>query len=208
MSLLFANKFSSQTSLGALETKIGNRWPLLLALGSGWIVAGFVVLRFDNATVAVVSVVFGVMLLAAAAGELFQAMMTAGGWRLWHTIFAALLVVAAVIAFTNPGGTFESLAMVTSLYFIIIGTFDVFSSLFVVGSHPGWWLQLLSGIAQLVLGFLASTSYRDSVVVLVTYVSVSALFRGLSEIGAAFTMRSLAHAGSAIRADVAPTNSI
>ncbi len=126
-----------------------------------------------------------------AAGEVFRAIVTAGGWRVWHILFAILLIVAAAIAFVNPGGTFYSLALVVGFYFVFAGTFDIISSLFSVGTSPAWGLQLVSGVLQLLLGFIASSSLSASVVILVTYVSVSALFRGVAEIAAAFTARSI-----------------
>ncbi len=179
----------AQSPLAALVKRIGHLWWLLLVVGIAWIVIGFVVLRFDAATVDVIAIVFGILVLLSAAGEVLAAAVTPGGWRVWHIVFAVLLVIGAVVVFVNPGGTFLSLALVTGFYFVFAGTFDVISSLFAT-SVPGWWLQLLSGIAEVVLGFLASASYVDSVVVLVTFVSFSAIFRGVSEIAAAFAVRS------------------
>ncbi|MEJ1231328.1 MAG: DUF308 domain-containing protein [Galbitalea sp.] len=89
-----------------------------------------------------------------------------------------LLVVGAVIVFINPGATFVSLAIVVGFYFVFAGTYDIVSSLFSVGTTPAWGLQLFAGIIQVLLGFLASSSLSNSVIVLVIYVSVSALFRG------------------------------
>ena len=179
------------TPLEAVAKKLGRLWWVLLVVGVAWIVVGFVVLRFDTATVTVVSVLFGILILLSAAGEVFRAVITVNGWRFWHILFAVLLVIAAVIAFVNPGGTFVSLALVVGFYFVFVGTFDIISSLFSVGSSPAWGLQLVSGILQLLLGFLASSSLSASVVILVTYVSISAMFRGVSEIAAAFTARSI-----------------
>ena len=182
------------TLISPLETiakKTNSLWWLLVVVGVAWIVVGFIVLRFDNSTVDVISVVFGVMVLLAAGGELFKAAITPGGWRVWHIIFAVLLLIGAIIIFVNPGSTFVSLALVTGFYFVFAGIFDIISSLFSTGT-PGWWLPLLSGIAEVVLGFLASSSFSSSVVVLVTYVSVVTIFRGVSEIAAGFGIRRLA----------------
>jgi uncharacterized membrane protein HdeD (DUF308 family) len=178
-----------------IARRVGSLWWLLLAVGVAWIVIGFVVLRFDDSTVAVITVVFGVMVLLSAAGEAFRAVITPGGWRLWHLAFAALLIVGAVLVFVNPGATFVTLALVAGFYFVFAGTFDIISSLATTGA-PGWWLQLLSGIAQVILGLLASSSFSSGVAVLVTYVSVVAIFRGVAEISAAFGIRSL-HTASA-----------
>jgi uncharacterized membrane protein HdeD (DUF308 family) len=180
--------------LAGAAKKLGGAWWLLLLAGVAWIVIGFVVLRFDQSTVYVISIVFGIMLLLAAAGELAKSVVTTGGWRVWHIVFAVLLVFGAIVAFVNPGTTFESLAVVVGLYFVFVGVYDIVSSLFSVAVSPVWWLQLLSGIAELVLGFLASSSFSSSVVVLVTYVSVVAIFRGVAEIAAAFSLRHLSTA--------------
>ncbi|HEY0247941.1 MAG TPA: DUF308 domain-containing protein [Gryllotalpicola sp.] len=96
--------------------------------------------------------------------------------------------IGAAITFLNPGGTFVSLALVVGAYFVVSGVFDIVWSLFST-RFPGWWLQLLSGTAELVLGYLASRSFESSAVVLVTWVSVTAIFRGISEITAGFAVR-------------------
>lgn len=181
----------------SLARRLGAAWWAPVLVGIAWIVVGFVVLRFDESTVEIVSVVFGVMVLLAAVGEFFRATLTTGGWRVWHIVFGVLLVGAAVLTFANPGATFVSLAVVMGAYFVVAGTFDIVFSLFNV-HVPGWWLQLLAGIAELVLGFLASRSFESSAVVLVTYVSVLAVFRGLSEIAAGFAVRSVASTARAL----------
>jgi uncharacterized membrane protein HdeD (DUF308 family) len=184
---------SLYSPLESIAKKVGSLWWILVIVGVAWIVVGFVVLRFNNATIDVVSVVFGIMVLLAAGGEIFRAAVTPGGWRVWHVIFAVLLVIGAVIIFVNPGTTFLSLALVAGFYFVFAGTFDIISSLFATGL-PGWWLQLLGGIAELILGFLASSSLSSSIIVLVGYVSIVAIFRGVSEIGAGFTIRGIVNA--------------
>jgi uncharacterized membrane protein HdeD (DUF308 family) len=173
-----------------IAKKVGSLWWLLLAVGVAWIVIGFVVLRFDNSTVEVVSIVFGIMVLLSAAGEVLRAAITPGGWRIWHAVFAILLLIGAIVVFIDPGSTFVSLALVAGFYFVFVGTFDIISSLFSM-SVPGWWIQLISGVAQVVLGFLASSSFASGVVVLVTYVSIVAIFRGVAEISAAFSIRGI-----------------
>ncbi|MCU1585382.1 MAG: hypothetical protein JWM49_1938 [Microbacteriaceae bacterium] len=180
---------TAPSPLATAAKKIGGSWWILLIVGIAWIVIGFAVLRFDTSTVYVISVVFGILLLLSAVNEIFRAVITPGGWRVWHIIFTLLLVIGAIIAFANPGATFESLAIVVGVYFVFVGTYDIITSLFSISLSPIWWLQLLSGIAELVLGFLASSSFTSGVVVLVTYVSVLAIFRGVAEIGAAFTVR-------------------
>jgi uncharacterized membrane protein HdeD (DUF308 family) len=177
--------------LEAVAKKIGSLWWTLVVVGIAWIVVGFVIIRFNNSTVLIISIVFGIMVLLAAAGEIFRAAVTPGGWRVWHVIFAILLVIGAIIIFIHPGATFVSLTLVTGLFFVFVGTFDIISSLFAT-VLPGWWVQLLTGIAEVFLGILASSSFSSSAFVLVTYVSLGAIVRGVSEIGAGFAVRGAA----------------
>jgi len=178
-----------EDSFGLATGRLSRYWWTLLTAGIVWIVVGFVVLRFDSASMALVSVVVGAMALLAAVGELMRAAVTTGGWRVWHLVFAALLLVSAVVAWVDPGEAFVSLALVVGFVFVYAGIFDVIWSLFSIRSSPVWWLQLLSGVAQLVLGFFASSSVQAGAAVLITYVSLSALSRGIAEIAAAFTIR-------------------
>jgi len=178
--------------LKAIADRVGKRWWLLLIPGIAWVIIGFVVLRFDASTVAIVAIVFGIMVLLAAAGEVFSATITSGGWRAFHIIFAVLLFIGAISVFLDPTGAFVSLALVVGFYFVFAGTYDIVVSLFEIGSVSGWWLRLASGILQVLLGYLASSSFSNGVVVLVTFVSVAALFRGIAEISAAFSARSVA----------------
>jgi uncharacterized membrane protein HdeD (DUF308 family) len=177
--------------LESIAKKIGRFWWVLLIVGIAWIVVGFVVLRFDSSTVELVSVLFGILILLAAGGEIFRAVVTPTGWRVWHVIFAVLLVLGAVLVFVHPGDSFVSLALVTGFYFVFAGTYDIVSSLFSLAYFPGAALQLASGVLQVVLGFIASSSLSASIFVLVLFVALSALFRGVAEISAAFAVRAM-----------------
>lgn len=136
----------------AIASRVGRRWWLLVIPGIAWIVVGFAVLRYDAATVAVNAVVFEIMVLLAALGEVFAATITFGAWRAFHIVFAVLLAIGAVSAFVDPGGTFVSLAFGVAFYCVLVGTLDVVSRLFEIGTVPGWWLGPISGVFQLLVG--------------------------------------------------------
>ncbi len=178
--------------LVAVAKRPGTSWWAPVIVGIGWIVIGFVVLQLDSSTM---SIVFGILVMLSAIGEIFRAVDTTGGWRVWHVIFAVLLLIGAAITFVNPGASFTSLALVIG--FLFAGAYDIITSLFSFDPSPVWWLHLLSGIAEILLGFLASSSsFSSSVVELVTYVSVVAIFRGVAEIAAAFTAHQAADAAT------------
>jgi hypothetical protein len=56
---------------------------------------------------------------------------------------------------------------------------------------PGWWLLVITGLAELLIGFWAAGSWNLSVVVLVAWVGATALIRGITEIVGAFQLRDI-----------------
>jgi len=76
-------------------------------------------------------------------------------------------------------------------YLVGFGIFHLITSL--AGPKvEWWWTQLLLGIAELVLGIWAVRSWEHSLVTLVTLVGSWAVFYGVNEIFAAFSLRHVA----------------
>jgi uncharacterized membrane protein HdeD (DUF308 family) len=70
----------------------------------------------------------------------------------------------------------------------------VFGIVHLIGALAGpelawWWTGLLLGAAELVLGVWAAHSWQRSLFTLVTLVGVWAIFHGVNEIFAAFSVR-------------------
>jgi uncharacterized membrane protein HdeD (DUF308 family) len=59
------------------------------------------------------------------------------------------------------------------------------------GQSDAWWLQLFVGILEIALAFWVAGSFRDQVILLVIYVGVTALFRGVTELIIAFKLKGL-----------------
>jgi len=80
---------------------------------------------------------------------------------------------------------------VISFFLIFAGTFDIIVSLSSRHESDGWWLQLIGGIIELVLGFWAAGYYGRSAVLLVAWVAAFTLIRGIRDIVLAFRIHSL-----------------
>jgi uncharacterized membrane protein HdeD (DUF308 family) len=116
--------------------------------------------------------------------------MTTHGWRrLLHTVLALAFLVIAIVSFIHPGDTFRALAAVMSFYFIIRGTFDLIVAFATRQENDLWWLGLISGVILIGLGFWAAGDFGNKVILLVVWVGLAALMRGISEIIFAFTLR-------------------
>jgi uncharacterized membrane protein HdeD (DUF308 family) len=168
-------------------------WWILLVTGIAWILFSIIVFRFDWASVSSISIVFGCVLLAAGASEFVMIAGATRGWKVAHALLGVVFVVIGVIAFIHPGNTFAALAAVLSFYFVIKGTFDVAVALSSRDVEL-WWLTLVLGIVQILLGFWAAGDFGRKTILLIVWVGAAALIRGISQIITAFTIRSLGRA--------------
>jgi uncharacterized membrane protein HdeD (DUF308 family) len=180
---------SGRGLLGRLTVSVTDNWWVLLVTGIAWTIVSIVVFRFDYSTVAAVGVLFGIIALASAANEVLVAMVSAGGWRVVHYSLAALFFVTGIVSFAHPGDTFVALAALVSFFLVFRGSFDLIAAFSMSRDLPGWWLLVITGIAELLIGFWAAGSWNLSVVVLVAWVGAAALMRGITEIIGAFQLR-------------------
>ena len=57
------------------------------------------------------------------------------------------------------------------------------------GTFQLWWLQLVVGIIEILLAFWIAGSFKDKVILLVAYVGIVALSRGITELILAFRLK-------------------
>ena len=184
-------------SIAAAERSLGRAfgpWWLFLVTGIGWMLVALIVLRFDYTSVSAISILFGIVAIAAGVMELGVMILAGGWWKLLHGLLALVFIVAGIVAFVHPGDTFAALAAVFSFILIFAGTFDIIESISVRHEIEVWWLQLIAGIIELGLGFWAAGYYGRSAVLLVAWVAAFALIRGVMNILLAFRVRELQHA--------------
>ena len=169
-------------------------WWLFLITGVGWAVVGLILLRFDYTSVHAISLLFGFVAIAAGVMEVVMTFIVPGWWKLLNGLLALAFLAAGVVAFVHPGNTFVALAAVFSFFLIFAGTFDIIMSIAARHETDVWWLQLIGGIIQLLLGFWAAGDYGHSTVLLIAWVCAFALIRGVRDIVYAFRGRELQHA--------------
>jgi uncharacterized membrane protein HdeD (DUF308 family) len=177
-------------SVAERAERVGRYWWLLLLTGIAWIVVSAIVFRFDYTSVVAVATLFGVVVISVGSMEFAMATISRGWWRLFHALLGVIFVVSGVTAFFEPGNTFVGLAAVVSFYLIFAGVWDVVSSLS-MRSSPGWWIQLVSGLVELVIGYWAAGSWRVSASLLVAFVAAIALIRGVTQISLAFAIHNI-----------------
>ena len=168
-------------------------WWLFLITGFAWILVAAIVLRFDYTSVTAVAVLFGSLAIAVGVMEFMLAAATTRGWALLHGLLGAIFIAIGVVAFFTPGNTFVGLAAVISFYFVFAGAWDLTVALWTRRDQTAWWVQALSGIVELGLGFWAAGYWTRSALLLVAFVGAMALVRGVVHIVFAFRLYELHH---------------
>jgi uncharacterized membrane protein HdeD (DUF308 family) len=170
---------------GARE--VSGIWSWFLTLGLLWTWFGLYVLSYRVGSLAAVAAFVGVAFLFGGLTQLAVASRVQM-WR-WLFIVGGILGIAAgILTFAWPGITLYVVAILVAWYLIAFGIIHLVSAL--AGPKMSyWWTQLLLGVAELVLGVWAVRSWQRSLLTLVTLVGVWAIFFGVSEIFAAFSLR-------------------
>jgi uncharacterized membrane protein HdeD (DUF308 family) len=187
---------ASASGQRTLASRVLPPWWLLLIVGIGWIVVSVILLRFDYKSVSSISILFGCVAIAAGILEFALIFMAGGWWKLLNAVLAVVFIVTGIVAFIHPGDTFVALAAVFSFFLIFSGTFDIVQAISMRNEIEVWWLTLIGGIIELVLGFWAAGYYGRSAVLLIAWVAAFALIHGVRDIVSAFRVRELQHAAA------------
>jgi len=164
-------------------------WWVLLVAGICWVLISLAILQFDLTSVWSIAILTGIVLIFAGVDEIFNAVVSPG-WKWVHVLLAFLFLVGGVIAFAWPQSTFEVIARLFAWYLLFKGTFDVIIAV-ENRTRDLWWLLLITGIAEIVLAFWAVGYQGRSAALLILWVGIGALFRGVTNIFVAFQLRSL-----------------
>ena len=129
-------------------------WGWFLAAGIAWVVFAFVVLSFNYATVWAVAILFGIGFILGGIME-FMVAAIAPGWKWPYILLGIVSILAGVIALIWPGETFLVLAAIVGWLLLFYGIIDIVFAFSTKDLDDLWWLQLISGIIMIGLGFWA-----------------------------------------------------
>jgi uncharacterized membrane protein HdeD (DUF308 family) len=174
---------------GLALDRVGQWWWLYLVAGICWFIFGFIVLSARPASVAAIAIFAGAAFIA---GGVIEATLVfaAPSWRWLHAIFAILFIGTGIWVFAWPGKTFVVLAALIGWYLLFLGTLNIVVSL-ANRDVELWWMRLVAGIGMIVLAFWSIGAPRPSAVLLILWVGIAALSRGITDIILAFQLRHL-----------------
>jgi uncharacterized membrane protein HdeD (DUF308 family) len=172
------------------EPALGKWWWLLLVTGILWIIVGLFVLQAHYDSAVTIGYLVGFWLLFGGAAELVE-MGVATHWRWAHAVLGVLFIIGGIGALLSPFQTFTILASLVGFFLILKGTFDFIVALAVRHEIDLWWMSLTAGIIQIILGIWAMGYPGRSAALLIIWVGIGAVIRGIAEIVMAFHVRKL-----------------
>jgi uncharacterized membrane protein HdeD (DUF308 family) len=168
-------------------TRMAGPWWLFLVTGILWLIVSIIILRADVGSVAAVAVLAGFVFIFAGVNEFLTATAVIS-WRWLHVLMGIVFIIAGTFAFIRPGSTFLALAAIIGWFLIFKGFLDIVVALS-NREFDLWWLGLVVGMAELLIGFWAASYPGRSITLLIVWVGASALARGIGEIFIAFRLR-------------------
>lgn len=180
-----------------MSTAVTKLWWVWLVAGFAWLLFAWIVLSFRHtiATITVVGVLAGIVFCLAGINELVVASFKKS-WRWAHIIFGIAAIGVGIASFVWPGKTFFVLALIVSWFLLFAGIFEIVLSISSHKEDDTWWLGLILGILELVIGLWAVSYPGNSIVFLLIWIGVGALVRGVMDIVLAFRLHSLNRAAA------------
>jgi len=168
-----------------------DRWWLFLLTGITWLIVALIIFQWNYTTVYAVSFLFGFIAIFAGVNEFLSLGVSSSGWKIVHVILGVLFVLAGIWALVHPHNAFATLAGLMGFFLLFKGIFDLMAAFIARGAFELWWLQLVVGIIEILLAFWIAGSFKNKVILLVAYVGIIALSRGITELILAFKLKGL-----------------
>ena len=165
-------------------------WWLFLILGILWILFGMFVLSYNVGSLLALAIFAGVAFIMTGINQFLSFGRVEGGWRWLYLVGGVLSILAGIIAFVWPHRTLLVISVVLAWFLVFKGIVDIVSA-FTNHGRPYWWVGLILGILELLLGIWAAGYPGRSLFVFINLVGIYAIFYGFTELFAAFDLRGL-----------------
>jgi uncharacterized membrane protein HdeD (DUF308 family) len=166
----------------------GGWWWIFLITGTLWLILALIMFRFNLSSAKSIGVLAGIVFLIAGLFELsLIAVVRSGWWKALNALLGLLLVLGGIFSFIHPQDTFIAIAQITAFMFLFVGIMDL---IIAFSDRTGlWWLRMISGFICVGLGFWAAGEFGRKATLLIVWVGLFALFRGINSFFVAFSLR-------------------
>ena len=171
-----------------IDPSIRKWWWLSVVAGVIWVLWGMFVLTYKPGALTSLAVLIGISFIIGAI-DLLIVSSQVREWRWLWVVGGVVGILAGIIVFFQPGHSLYVIAVFVAWYLAIAGVFTIIGA-FVGGRHDWWWMGLVLGILEVVLGVWAIGSPTRQILLLVNLIAFGMLFFGINEIFAGFAIRS------------------
>jgi uncharacterized membrane protein HdeD (DUF308 family) len=180
-----------QLNEAGTEAAAVNSWQATIVLGVITVTLGLIVTFYPSTTVNVISVLFGLLLIASGLFHLIRVFGGNEAHRVWMGISGLLLVAIGVVMLRHLHLTVALIGLIIGISWIVQGLIALIVS-FSGGAREGggWWI--LFGIFSLVGGIVITAVPTESVKVLAVLIGIWFLIQGLLEIAGGLRIRQAA----------------
>ena len=177
-----------QLNEAGAEAAAVNSWQATIVLGVITVTLGLIVTFYPSTTVNVISVLFGLLLIASGLFHLIRVFGGNEAHRVWMGISGLLLVAIGVVLLRHLHLTVALIGLIIGISWIVQGVIALIVS-FSGGAREGggWWIFF--GIFSLVGGIVIIAVPTESVKVLAVLIGIWFIFQGLFEIAGGRRMR-------------------
>src|SRR5262245_23916550 len=180
------DSFGRQLTRDAAE-QLARNWTTLLLNGLVLIVAGVLIFSIDW-SVESLSTFIGALFIF----EGFWVMLTAGiDNRAVNLLTGFLSIVAGIVIIAWPDPSLIVLGIFLGSWLIVVGTVCVAGRFAARNVVPDWWLLLLLGVSEVILGVLALADPGATLAAIITVGGIWAVAIGAMRIVLAFQLRNL-----------------
>jgi len=169
-------------------------WWLGLVAGIVSVLYGLFVLSLRPGSVQSLAILAGIAFIFGGITQ-FLVARRVDSWRWLFYVGGLLAIAAGIAAFVWPDATLRVMAIFLAWYLVIGGILTVVDA-FLGPKYDWWWLRIVLGVIMFLLGAWAVGSPLREVLLFVNLVGFYLLFYGLTEIVAAFALRSAGKGGS------------
>jgi len=164
-------------------------WWLIVGIGVLAIIISILALVWPNATLWLIALTFGVLLVVLGIENLaaaFGASGSSGGARIFFGLLGLLAIAAGVILIIHPEESLRTAAWVLGLWFAISGAVQLVQAF---SSPVGRGFNILFGLIGLVAGVIVLINPGVGIATLILIVSISFMIRGAVAIAVGLTVK-------------------
>jgi uncharacterized membrane protein HdeD (DUF308 family) len=163
-------------------------WQAAFVMGAISFVLGLIVAFQPTASLNVIAVLLGILLIASGIYHIVEAFDGGERGRVWRGIAGILLIVGGVILIRHLHLSVGLIGLVIGTIWIVQGLLTLFAGI-AVGRGPARWLPVVFGVVSLIAGIVVVSTPVAAVTTLATLIGIWFVVMGVFEMLGALAAR-------------------